>query len=294
YLLTVGDLDRSLAFYRDVLGLTVLRAATAAGVNPDIERLTSTPGALFHSAALQLPDAAPPLVLMQFTRVDRRRLRPHLVDPGAVMLDVRVAQLDGVIEAARRFGTQLLTPADRFVTPGGAERSVVLIDPDGFYVRVRQTVRAPEGTAASAAGDGSAAARLVFTVAEPGPVLRFYRGVLGLSVESGAPNRDRDLDRLIGAPGAHRTLLRTRAGDAELQFAVYTGVPRHTYLLRPQDPGAAGASLRVADLAAAMRRIRAAGVRIVSAGGQPVLSAQHRRAILIRDPAGLLLELVQR
>ena len=49
---TVSSLDRSLAFYRDLLGLEVVGTRTAH--EPYIQRLVDAPGATLHIALLEL------------------------------------------------------------------------------------------------------------------------------------------------------------------------------------------------------------------------------------------------
>lgn len=287
YRLTVMNLDRSLAFYRDVLGLTLVHSPRAPVADRTMQQLTDTPGAAFRSAQLQLPGSGVQLVLGEFTHVERRRLNPRLIDPGAATLVMSVSDLEQVLRAARAHGVSLLTRQGRPISaPEGS--SVVLVDPDGFYVRLIQP------TDASTIAGKLPAAQLVFTVADPGPVLRFYQGLLGLEVTSSGFGGGQALAALFNASGIQADALRAAISQQPVvQFMAFRGLARHTYLSRPQDPGTPAAVLAVSNLSAAVRALRATGAPILSAGGQPVSTPDGDRAILVRDAAGILLELVE-
>jgi catechol 2,3-dioxygenase-like lactoylglutathione lyase family enzyme len=289
YLLTVSNLDRSLAFYRNVLGLTLIRAPQAPASSRGMERLTNTPGALFRSASLQLPGSDVQLLLAEFTHIARKGQHPHVTDPGAAMLVVPVSDLSTVMQAVRRSGDRVLTAGAQPIDELPEGRSIVLIDPDGFFVRVEQV--ASKGSAEA----GPVRAQLVYTVAEPGPLMRFYGNLAGLRIRSSGFIGGANLERLINAPGAQADAIATDAADGHelLQFVAYRGLMRHTYLSRPQDPGSAAAALTVSDLPAALKALRAAGAPVITAGGQPVDTPNGESAVIVRDSAGILLELIQ-
>ncbi len=314
YLLTVTNLDRSVAFYRDVIGLPLWRAAGTATANPLEQSLTNTPGARFRSAVFGNPSAGPALMLIEFTGIARRAQRPRGVDPGAATLQVQVHDLSRVLAAAARERTPLVTRGGRpLITGDDGAHDIVLRDPDGFYVLLSQlpltTGSAPAAARASEAqppAGNVVGLHVLYTVAAPVTLVRFCRNVLGLHVQAGAFRVDHTFDELFDAPGAQLAVMDAAPMDAApetaepaeriadaLGFVAFRGVARHTYSGRPQDPGTPGFVLRVADLSAALRAIRASGTIVISAGGQPVGSGQSV-AVLIRDPDGVLIQLVQR
>jgi catechol 2,3-dioxygenase-like lactoylglutathione lyase family enzyme len=288
YMLTVANLDRSVAFYHEVLGLSLLRAPARPVANPLEQSLTDTPGARFRSAVFANPAGGPPLVLEEFTGIARRTLRPRVVDPGAATIQIGVRDLARVLTAAAHARVPFVTRGDGAVPlDESGTRGIVLRDPDGFYVRLSQPpgvapAAAPRAAVSSITTGNVLGLRVQYTVAAPATIVRFYHGVLGLRVHAGAFTRD----------GTSATAVDTAAGSA-LQFAAFRGVPRHTYGGRPQDPGTPAVALQVNDLTAALRAIRASGTLIVSAGGQPLLTGHGGATILARDPAGLLVQLIQ-
>ncbi len=342
YLLSVGNLDRSVAFYRNVIGLPLLRAPGRAVADPLEQSLTDTPGARFRSAAFANPAVGPALVIEEFTGINRRTLRPRAVDPGAATVQIAVRDLAPVLAAAARAGIPIVTrggralPMDRYGT-----QAIVLRDPDGFYVRLSQPSAVAARSASALAPDTATAGfgtgnvlglRVQYTVAATAAIVRFYHGVLGLRVRAGAFTRDGSVSALFDVPGAQRALTETAPVDngatsgsggatagsggataspgstavssssaavdtadagAVLQFAAFRGVSRRTYGGRPQDTGTPAVALRVKDLTSALRAVRASGTIIVSAGGQPVPTGRGGATVLVRDSAGLLVQLIQ-
>ena len=61
-----------------------------------------------------------------------------------------------------------------------------------------------------------------------------------------------------------------------------------------QDPGTAILQLGVRDVTALTKKLKAAGVAVVTTGGEPVEVAPGLKISIVRDPNGLLLELYER
>ena len=78
--LQVADLDRSVAFYRDVLGFTVVFAW-----NPQadyIRTLVGYPDADIHAAVLRLPGSEVVLELLEYRNVERTPVDTRTANPG--------------------------------------------------------------------------------------------------------------------------------------------------------------------------------------------------------------------
>jgi catechol 2,3-dioxygenase-like lactoylglutathione lyase family enzyme len=267
----VADLDRTFAFYRDVIGLPVLAApADAAELFPG--GLAGTTGARVRAARFDLPGAGTGLVLAEFEGVERRPQRPRRSDPGESTLRVSVRELARVVAAAGRFGAPVASDES------GEAGAAVLVDPDGFFVEVRRPALPPEG----AAGGNVVGAHVAFTVAEPEPVAVFYRDVLGFSLERGATTGDRET-RIVRIPG----------GRLAWEFTAHPGADRMAHAGRLQDPGTPAMAVRVPNVRVATEAARRAGLPILSDDGEPVM-LEAGGLVLIRDPGGLLLELIER
>ena len=176
---------------------------------------------------------------------------------------------------------------------------MVLQDPDGFFVALSQSPSPPSPAAATDGAAGSL--RISLVVAAPGTMVRFYRQTLGVTLRTGQFGSPGLWTQLLNAPSAQWAVTEATPGSAiaaaqdlrDVQFLAFRHVVRHTYSGRPQDPGTACLSLRVNNLREALRAIRSAGLRILSAGGQPVPRPGGGAAVLFRDPAGVLVELIQ-
>jgi catechol 2,3-dioxygenase-like lactoylglutathione lyase family enzyme len=294
YILTVADLDASVSFYKDLIGFELLRAPGAAVSVPVIQRLTHTPGARFRSATFRIPGTDAVLLLTEFTHIPHRALRPKNVDPGAATLVVSVRDMDAIVAKAAQRGTPVVTRGGAPLSSGGNRRAIVYLDPDGFYVNVSQLPQAVDEQATRPDGN-IITAREVYTVDLPQTAVSFYEQTMGFKTTHGSFASSQSLNDLVDAPGAQFNS--THATPAEsanfLEFVAFRNVIRKSYRGRPQDPGTAGFSLIVADLDATLQAAKSAGSTVVSAAGRPIRSGRNGASVFIRDPSGLLVELIQ-
>src|SRR5262249_9447779 len=72
----VADLDKSLAFYRDVIGLTPTAPPQAFSGNPAIMKLGNTLGAQSRFVALSVPGSAIGVELIDYKDIDRKPAQP--------------------------------------------------------------------------------------------------------------------------------------------------------------------------------------------------------------------------
>jgi len=128
----------------------------------------------------------------------------------------------------------------------------------------------------------------------------FYRDGLGLELQ-GAPGdagNNAALRDMFGLPDAKLRwqIARTpaAAGGVEIvEIAAANGKPVER---RMQDPGAVTLLATVRDLDATFARLKRLGAPVVSRGGEPVhvgQGAQQARIVVVKDPAGHFVELVQ-
>jgi catechol 2,3-dioxygenase-like lactoylglutathione lyase family enzyme len=78
-----------------------------------------------------------------------------------------------------------------------------------------------------------------------------------------------------------------------MEFIEFKGMPRTPFHLRIPDPGCPAVALRVSDLDGLLQRLKAAGVKVVSAGGVPAQFSPAIRNIFVEDPDGFKIELFQ-
>jgi catechol 2,3-dioxygenase-like lactoylglutathione lyase family enzyme len=128
---TVSDIERSLAFYRDVLGLELLGRQERD--DPDLGRIVGYPGARIKMAFLRPVAAAEPVLeLLEVVEPRGAAVDPETKRPGAVHLTFTVQDLRATYAALVPRGVRFLSEPVQIET--GVNRgawSVYLLDPDG-------------------------------------------------------------------------------------------------------------------------------------------------------------------
>lgn len=285
----VTNLDKSIEFYRDVLGLELPGGAQPFGAKPEIMQLGNTIGAQNRIAVLKVPGSTLGVELIEYKDIDRKPAHPRFQDPGAANLTLRVRDIDAVMARVKSAGAKVLTAAGGPVAIGTASRNVFLQDPDGFVVEVAQPVPQPEAGASNLMGAG-----FETTVMDTEQTVKFYRDLLGFQLRVGdAFNNNKLMAETAGTPGAQ---FRQSSGQipgstVRITFIEFKDIDRKPLHTRLQDPGTALLQLRVQDVDALVKKLKAGGAEIISAGGEPVTRGNLRLAI-VRDPNNLFLELI--
>ena len=287
----VSNLDRSLQFYRDVLGLEVTVNNPFSG-NPAIMKLGNTPGAQSRFAALRIPGSEVGIELIEYKDIDRKPQHPRFVDPGAANIALRVRDIDGVFAKLQKFGATILTRSGK---PAAINNGSYLFvqDPDGFVVELSKGTPAADSTAPASSNVFGGAFET--TVADSEKSVKFYNELLGFNMQIGASFNDNQLMAdTAGAPGASFRQSRANVPNttAPVTLIEFKNIARTPVAGRVQDPGTAILQLRVRDVTALTAKLKAAGVPIVTAGGAPV-EIGALKVSLVRGPDNLLLELLQ-
>ena len=131
---TVADLERTVAFFRDVLGYEVLSFEPR---HPEhIQHVTAIEGAEITVAYVRGPGHV--LELMEYGGpADRGHVRPRPCDAGFAHIALIVDDLDAAIAACEAHGVgALATPLVMGRGPNKGNRIVYLRDPDGFAIEL--------------------------------------------------------------------------------------------------------------------------------------------------------------
>src|SRR3954463_11154131 len=199
----VADLDTSLGFYRDVLGLAVTNTIPF-GPNEAVAKFGHTEGGQSRVAVVKVPGLAMGVELIEYKNIDRKPQRPHFVDPGAANMAFRVRDLDGLFARIQKYpGVIVLTSGGKprtITTPNGVLHAVFVQDPDGFVVEMMDVANPPADAPAGPVISGSA---FEATVRDSAQTVRFYNELLGFTFQLGtAFNDNQDMASTAGAPGA--------------------------------------------------------------------------------------------
>lgn len=294
----VSDIERSLAFYRDVLGMTVFYDQVIAA--PQTSEFLGVPDAKTRVVSLQGGDTPFGMVgLVSFLNPDikpRRQLCESAGGPDLAFLFTGEFDIPAMHRKVVESGQEILCEPLAYEVP---ERGVIsgftCKDNDGVVVAVMRFggLDQPGDTRV---GPMRRAAIIVDDLDES---LAFYRDTLGLTVFYDAEITSPEEGMMLGLPGAKVRVVSLQSGDSDVGMVGLLEVrePR----LPPRRPvreaiGAPDAALIfiTESMKTVEQKARAAGVRIQAA---PLEYEIPQRGICagmsFYDPNGLLMDITQ-
>ena len=139
---TVSDLDRSIAFYRDLIGFELVE--TKHRIGAFIEEVVGFDGAELKIATLKIPGAPLPesghhLELIQYVAPAGKRLDLQTCNVGAAHLAVGTDSIHEDYARLSREGVTFVSPPVRVPSGSNANSyACYLRDPDGFTIELVQ------------------------------------------------------------------------------------------------------------------------------------------------------------
>lgn len=262
YVHTVADMDKSIAFYRDAMGLAINAPPIGAApterlsLRENLNVTTNTPGATFRPTYFRLPGHPDwGIELLQFGNIDRNPVQPRIQDAGATILILQLRDLNAMLARLKTGGATVVTPGGVPIALRGKTRSILLKDLDGMYIELDQT-----GATPSNAPDGNImSARVGITVADMAETHHFYRDLMGFTVEKPRP-AGKAMGSLLNTPRTEIVMSEaTLPGTSfDVRFLEFKGTERHPIHPHMQDPGAPQFTIYFKDAEAAMRTFHAA------------------------------------
>ncbi len=293
----VADMDKTLGFYRDVLGLKV-SGTIPYGPNDAVAKFGHTEGGQSRVTVLQVPGLALGIELIEYKDIERKAQNPRFYDPGAANLSMRVRNLDELFPKIAAYpGVKILSRGGQpatLTTPNGSMHAVFVQDPDGFVVELADTANPPANAPAGYVISGGGFEASVRSSEES---VKFYNDLLGFNLKLGAAfNDNQDMAATAGAPGASFRQSTARIPGTTVPFTLieFKGVEHKELSGRTQDPGTTVLQLIVRDVSALGKKLKAAGVPIVTTGGEPVQVSPALKILIVKDPNNVLLELAER
>jgi catechol 2,3-dioxygenase-like lactoylglutathione lyase family enzyme len=138
--ITVANLERSLAFWRDVLGFEFSHTAHQTGKMA--EQITGVKGAELKLAVLKAPGGHKIELLEYLAPPDRTRINFRPCDTGSVHVALTVDDLDAVVERIAASGWRAAgKPQTLESGPNAGKRVVYVRDPDGTTIEFMQIPR---------------------------------------------------------------------------------------------------------------------------------------------------------
>lgn len=136
--ITVGDMDASISFYRDGLGLDLVfdRILDADYLRTVLDLPLSSIRAVYFS----LPGGGG-VELLEYRGVERMSAAARPCDPGSGHLCLYVDNIDELCEHVHGMGYRSRSgaPVDITSGPNAGARSIYLMDPDGYFVELFQS-----------------------------------------------------------------------------------------------------------------------------------------------------------
>jgi len=273
----VADLDRSVHFYRDVLGMEMQRPPGDWQTTDGVLKMYDAAGGQFRVGNAQIPGSPMRVELVEFRGVNRQPAHLQWGAAGTSVLMLTVADLAAVQERL----TSAQIPVLANLKKGCDGSGLVVADPDGFAVMI---------VARGAQSPGFTGMRFGYLVSgdaiEKGPF-----AALGLQAETrNPPCRPVEADLLNHGT----TSIVTLPGGFEVWLVKAKGKPAGEGTLRPRDPGAAVLRLMVSDVDAAVQALQQVHTPIVSVGGAiQTLPPAGLRATILRAPDNLFIQVVK-
>jgi catechol 2,3-dioxygenase-like lactoylglutathione lyase family enzyme len=138
--ITVSNLERSLAFWRDVIGFELSHTAHQKG---ELAReITGVDGAEIKLAVLKTPGAHKIELLEYLAPADRKRVSLRPCDVGSVHVALLVEDLDAVLARIAASGWKAAgKPQTLTAGPNAGKRVVYVRDPDGVTIEFMQPAK---------------------------------------------------------------------------------------------------------------------------------------------------------
>ncbi len=260
----VGDLDRSVHFYRDVLGMELQRPPGAWQSTEAILKMYDAAGGKFRVTSAQIPGSPMRVEMVEFQGVDRKPVRRPWGVAGTSVLMLTVVDLGPVEERLKSAKVPVLVKLKKACDG----RGMVVADPDGFAVMLVERGQASGSPPAKTNFTGMKFGYLVSSDAlAQGP----FRA-LGLQAETRTHACRPIEDTLLNDGGAASIV--TLPGGFEVWLVTGKTVKGKAAAdrvdVRPRDPGAAVLRLMVSDEDAAVQALQQVQVNVASAGrGDP-------------------------
>ena len=300
---STADAERAFTYYRDVLGIELApspfipNAAAPEGIRPWsavvrdelIWNLTDTRGSRARTVFMRAPNTPFGIELSEFIEIPREHRAANAYDPGASRLIFSVRDLDAVLARSVSSGAPVVTLGAAPVMVRG-ERRVLVRDPDGYLIELRQ---APDSEAGPAAAGEIVATAIGLTVEDTQRALELYRGLLGFPVREAWQAGAAELELNGLAAGRLEQTVTVIPGTAiEVVFSDFTlpaGVTAQPFRWRIQDVGSPQFQLEVRGLDELLERTKAAGYRFLSVGAQPI-ERPFGRFVFLHDSDSILVE----
>ena len=280
----VGDLDRSVHFYHDVLGMDSPRPPGDWQTTEGILKMYDAIGGKYRVGNAQIPGSPMRVELVEFQGVDRKPVSRSWGVAGTSVLMLTVADLATVEERLKSANVPVLVKSKKACDG----RGVVVADPDGFAVMLVER----GGLTAGAPPPKSNFTGMRFGYLVSGDAMA-TGPFAALGLQAGTrKNVCRPIEDVLTNDGG--AFIVTLPGGFEVWLFNGKNAANNRAAVHPRDPGAAVLRLMVSDVDAAVQALQQAHLNIASAGGAiQTLTPGTTRAVILHAPDDLLIQVVK-
>ncbi len=290
----VTNLDKTMAFYCDALGLTLSAAESPRPTPWDTEPwhrdLHGSQGSTMRFVTARVPGTRLGVEMVEQGSIERHPVHLRIQDAGTVSLVLLVRDVERMLALAKGAGASVVTLGGAPIAVGDGDdrgRAVVVRDPDSHLVEFLQLDRPPSTTAS--ADSNIIGARMLITVDDMTRTLRLYRDLLGLSFDETPYSGDKATLALFGVKNTAqvRTAATTfAASNTRLMFIEVKAVERRPLHTHIEDPGSTRFQLFVRNLEEAIAKFRSAGpLAIISNTGKILGDGTWEKGPIVRGTA---------
>ncbi|HEU4702938.1 MAG TPA: VOC family protein [Conexibacter sp.] len=146
----VADLDRSLTFYRDLLGLEEVWRREVS--EPYIGTIVGYPGVTIHQALLKIPGTDHHLELLDYRGVERTAVDTRTANPGTAHICLIVENVADLYARMREHDVDFMSPpVVPTVGPNTGRLVAYMADWDGIRIELIQLSQATDDDLATIA-----------------------------------------------------------------------------------------------------------------------------------------------
>lgn len=137
----VQDTERAAHFYQDVLGVKVQLGDGFQSDPNELAILGMKGNVSYRHSVVMFPEKHQ-LHLFEFKGIDRKPIHPGIIDPGAVVLRVRVQGIDALYTKLKAATADIVSKSGQ-VYLNGRTKWLMVRDPDNIYVQPVEQPQAP-------------------------------------------------------------------------------------------------------------------------------------------------------
>jgi catechol 2,3-dioxygenase-like lactoylglutathione lyase family enzyme len=293
------DVDASIRFYRDVIGMKLADEGALSG------EFSGVPGigkAGRRYATLTMPESPRSAAVRVFAAppgAAPNRPRPNSgpMDPGLLIMEGGTRDPAESYHKLASANTPVITPPRYYFyrnTVIGRDIDVMsyaAFGPGGEQMFITANVRSdrPQWTLP---GIHSGFANAAITSLDQRPVDAFYSQALGLKRVTQVESHQKNNNALIDAPPDSYHVWGSVGADVSMEVWQFNAATGTMYPTSMDRTGLAMMTMRVNDLAKCRLMCKEAGIRMLGESGLPMPGKPHQDGFVIRGAVGELIEVV--